>query len=557
MKRSFKVRISRKLIVIAGGVLVLCGGTGAAAVFIGTEALLGPSYLTLNGLSCTEVKTVKITKDKGFWIRKYVTTETTDGLSRVKTALRVASAVYAADKPDLVQVVVLDQKGPENRSDMRGRAIGADVIYIADTTKVHEDRAAVTYTARYVDKPATAGGLFYGEKIDMPLADIQGLVARLDDKTDCRKLEIAAPEGHTTPSGHGERTPTHGEAPADGHGAAAPAAHGEEATGHDVPVAEGEHGVPAEHGTEAPASGGGWLASLKGMVGLGGGVASVPAEDHGTPVHDTAPAEDSAALPAEAGHVAEPEAHGAPVEHGVAPAPESDAAHAAADPHGATAPTADVTAHAAEATDHGADAAVKPADEAAHVPTTEHEAASAHAAPAAAVTEAATAPAAHAEKANAAAEAAHADKVTPVEKAAAADEAGTAHKADAAKPTAEPPTADQGWLSSLKSMVLGDGEEAASVEEHSSAEPAPAASPAVATDGAAAPAANTADDYGKAFLAKLRAKKVDAATAPAKETPAPADASTSHAAPAEVQKVSQAAPPAEDSDVLPPKAHKP
>ena len=484
MKRSFKVRISRKLIVIAGGVLVLCGGTGAAAVFIGTEALLGPSYLTLNGLSCTEVKTVKITKDKGFWIRKYVTTETTDGLSRVKTALRVASAVYAADKPDLVQVVVLDQKGPENRSDMRGRAIGADVVYIADTTKVHEDRAAVTYTARYVDKPATAGGLFYGEKIDMPLADIQGLVARLDDKTDCRKLEIIAPEGHTTPSGHGVRKPAQGEA-----------------SGHDVPVAQGEHGAPAEHGTESPAAGGGWFASLKSVVGLGGGTAAAPAEGHDVPANDAAPAENSA------GHAAPDEIDGAPVEHGAAPAPESDAAHAAADAHGATAPKAD--------------AAVKRADKAAHAPTKEHEAASAHAKPA-----------------------------VPVEKAAAAD------KADAAKPADGPQNADRSWLSSLKSMVLGDGEEAAGVSEHGSTEPALAASPAAATDAAVAPA-GTADDYGKAFLAKLRAKRLDGAAAPAKEIPAPVDASTSPAAPAEVQKISQASPAAEDSDVLPPKAHKP
>jgi len=513
VKRSFKVRISRKLIVIAGGVLVLCGGTGAAAVFIGTEALLGPSYLTLNGLSCTEVKTVKITKDKGFWIRKYVTTETTDGLSRVKTALRVASAVYAADKPDLVQVVVLDQKGPENRSDMRGRAIGADVIYIADTTKVHEDRAAVTYTARYVDKPATAGGLFYGEKIDMPLADIQGLVARLDDKTDCRKLEIIAPEGHTTPSGHGVRKPAQGEA-----------------SGHDVPVAQGEHGAPAELGTESPAAGGGWFASLKSVVGLGGGTAAAPAEGHDVPANDAAPAENSAV------QAAPDEMDGAPVEHGAAPAPESDAAHAAADAHGATAPKAD--------------AAVKRADKSAHAPTKEHEAASAHAEPAVPVNEVTTAPAPHAEKVAAPDEAAPADNVAPVEKAAAAD------KADAAKPADGPQNADRSWLSSLKSMVLGDGEEAAGVSEHGSTEPALAASPAAATDAAVAPA-GTADDYGKAFLAKLRAKKLDGAAAPAKEIPAPVDASTSPAAPAEVQKISQASPAAEDSDVLPPKAHKP
>ncbi len=39
-------------------------------------------------------------------------------------------------KPDLVQVVVLDQNGPTLRSDIRGRAIGADVIYMPHPDKM-------------------------------------------------------------------------------------------------------------------------------------------------------------------------------------------------------------------------------------------------------------------------------------------------------------------------------------------------------------------------------------------------------------------------------------
>ncbi len=46
-----KIHLSRKLMLILGGVLVTLGGTGAAAVYIGADKLLGTSYAELNGLS--------------------------------------------------------------------------------------------------------------------------------------------------------------------------------------------------------------------------------------------------------------------------------------------------------------------------------------------------------------------------------------------------------------------------------------------------------------------------------------------------------------------------
>ena len=74
---------------------------------------------SVNGVSCTDVNLVTIKKQDRVWIRKYIKTEPTDGLTRVKTALRVAQAIYAQERPDLVQVVVLDENGPTLRSDIR------------------------------------------------------------------------------------------------------------------------------------------------------------------------------------------------------------------------------------------------------------------------------------------------------------------------------------------------------------------------------------------------------------------------------------------------------
>lgn len=274
-----KIHLSRKLMLILGGVLVTLGGTGAAAVYIGADKLLGPSYAELNGLECTEVKTVEIHKKDRFWVRKFITTdEPGDGLARVKTALRVAKTLQETKKADLVQVVVLDASGPKDRSGMRGRAVGADIIYVPDPSHVPEELSARVLTARYADGLAAPNGEFFGERVDMLEADIQALVAKLNDQTDCVKPEglVTEAEGEKA-EGHGETSAkdakdAHGEEPAEGHGEA----DGKGEDHGDAP--EGEHGEEtpiAEHGAEESK---GWMASLMGMVGLGG--EDAPAEGH-------------------------------------------------------------------------------------------------------------------------------------------------------------------------------------------------------------------------------------------------------------------------------------
>lgn len=351
-----KFRLSRKLILISGGVLVLLGGTGAAAVFIGTEAILGPSYEKINGLECVELTSVTIKKKDRFWVRKFVTTEPTDGLTRVKTALRVAKAVQEAEKADLVQVVVLDAKGPVKRADMRGRAVGADVVYVPDPSKIPEEANGQIFTARYVEKPANGSGQFYGEKISMTSDDIDHLVASLDDTANCVKPEVVLPEGQTAPSGHGEAPAGHGEAPA-AHGEdAAPAeGHGETPAGHGEAPASDEIASAEGHGA-APAETGGWFASLKGMV---FGAEETPA------------AEGHAATPAAEGHDSAPAADGpgeVAADHGAAPSHEAAAEPAAG--HGehpateeAAAPAAAHGAEPAAASEHSAEQATAPSHE--------------------------------------------------------------------------------------------------------------------------------------------------------------------------------------------------
>ncbi|CVI64555.1 conserved exported hypothetical protein [Agrobacterium salinitolerans str. Hayward 0363] len=282
MKAVFgRMRFSRKLVMIGGGILLLAGATGSAAVFIGSERLLGPSYASTNGLSCDAVQTVNIRKNGSLWVRKFIRTQGGDGAERLKTALRVAQAVYDKQKPDLVQVSVLDRNGPQLRSEMRGRAIAAQVVFIPDPAKIPEGADAHRYSAFYYDGAANGSGQFYGLRIDLPLEDTEAMAASLSDTADCATPAME-PEagGHETRSakGHGE-----GKGEAGGEHGVAPKEPGHDET---TPEPNGETPSPEAHGepaadellTSTPEAGGGRIFSLSYLKSLIFGKGSTTAQ---------------------------------------------------------------------------------------------------------------------------------------------------------------------------------------------------------------------------------------------------------------------------------------
>ncbi|RXT26678.1 hypothetical protein B5P46_13030 [Rhizobium leguminosarum] len=227
MKALLRIfRPSRKLAIIIGGVALLTGVSGGAAVYVGKDRLIGAAGGGY-GLECSDVNLVTIRKQDHVWVRKYIKTEPTDGMTRVKTALRVAQAVYAAQKPDLVQVVVLDENGPTLRADIRGRAIGADVVYIPHPDKTVPGLDDKSYTARYYDGKASENGLFFGERIEMPSDEIAMISAAFKDLEDCvDPVAVASTRNEekgkkATGGGHGAAPAAESEAApaAEGHGA--------------------------------------------------------------------------------------------------------------------------------------------------------------------------------------------------------------------------------------------------------------------------------------------------------------------------------------------------
>jgi hypothetical protein len=215
-----KFRLSRKLAIIVAGVVVLTGASGAAAIFVGRDAILGPPQSEISGVACTTVTTLRVTRDGQNWLRKYVRSEALDGSVRVKTALRVAGAMSNHEEADLYQVILLDAAGPVNRADMRGRAIGAEVLFARNPAAVPGMKAP--FVARYIDGPPAGNGEFYGTARELRLDEIKTIVTGMEDRADCIDPSAAEGEGgHTADAGKGAEA--HGKTEVAGHAEAAQA----------------------------------------------------------------------------------------------------------------------------------------------------------------------------------------------------------------------------------------------------------------------------------------------------------------------------------------------
>lgn len=225
-----KIRLSRKLALILGAVFLLLGGSGGAALFFFADRVTGlqTAKAEPDGKVCQDLRSEIIRKKDRHWVRQYVSVADGDGMARLRTALRVALAIQERDKPDLVQVAVLDARGPKVRADMRGRALGANVLLIAHPEKLPKDLPSASFAARYSDGIAGPDGLFYGMKIELTEDDVKNIAASISGRDLC---------GEPVPAKDGE-----GAAP--------------ETAGHDAPAAGG-HGAPATGGHDAaPAAAG-------------------------------------------------------------------------------------------------------------------------------------------------------------------------------------------------------------------------------------------------------------------------------------------------------------
>jgi len=304
-----KIRFTRKVLLISIGMLALLAGSGAAALYVGAGDMLktSPTEDSPIGGECTTIQTLVLkTPAKRLWLRKLIRMDHADGPQRIKTALRVAGLLANANPVDLIQVSVLDASGPELKSRMRGRAIGAEVV-IALQPKYLPDMKE-PFIVRYYEGMPSDEGVYYGERVSLELPEISALMAAMKtipDKQDCTDLtrsgddkqagkssdHIVSVEG--APSGHDKK----------------PGEHEKKAEDHGAPVEEHDAATSKEPS---------FLDSILGLVGLGGSEEK-PAEQHEATIEDNGDAVADDAIdpaPTSEDHAATPSEHGAqPIEN--------------------------------------------------------------------------------------------------------------------------------------------------------------------------------------------------------------------------------------------------
>lgn len=178
-----KIRLSRKMLVIVVGTIIIAGGASATVVYVAKDKIMGPSEETIVGGACTDVLTTVLkTPEDRLWMRKYIRMDNVDGTERIRTALRVVG-LLAKDSPvDLIQVSVLGKNGPTLRADMRARAIGAEVIFAVHPEYVPDMTGP--FIARYYEGQPNFEGRYYGERVSLDLSNIKTMMTAMHGKSD-------------------------------------------------------------------------------------------------------------------------------------------------------------------------------------------------------------------------------------------------------------------------------------------------------------------------------------------------------------------------------------
>jgi len=185
-------RILRISLAVLFGALCVGGAGGAAAVYYGPEELLGLSA-EKSGADCQTIASTKARDRDGIWIRQFIVTEPVDEQVRIRTALRVAESLRKVEAGHLIQISVLDSKGPTTVSGMRGRAIGAQVTLILSPVSDAEKQKG-EFSGFSMEGGAGSDGEFHGLRFNAKPEDLAAIAADFAEATGCSNdLEVSAP----------------------------------------------------------------------------------------------------------------------------------------------------------------------------------------------------------------------------------------------------------------------------------------------------------------------------------------------------------------------------
>ncbi|PWV97141.1 hypothetical protein DFR52_10752 [Hoeflea marina] len=221
--------LSRKLAVLAGGFLVILGASGTAAVMFAAPGGLIPGLGEPAGGHCDTIYHAAFKRAGEVRLFSVIRTDDQDPAMRVRTGLRLARVLTESRHADLVTVLVTDVHGPQQRTDLRGPAVGVEVVHAPDLNRTRATTRS--WEVRYIDTQPTSAGLYFGDRIDMSVTDIEKSMASIDKiegcdgdlaKAEAEAATAAKAGGHGKPAAGHDKPAEHAAAP-DAH--AKPAAH--------------------------------------------------------------------------------------------------------------------------------------------------------------------------------------------------------------------------------------------------------------------------------------------------------------------------------------------
>jgi len=203
-RRIFQIfRVSRKLALLAGGFLLVLGASGTAALVFAPANMI-PGFSVEAGGHCKTVYQSEFRRGKEKRLIAVISGDDLEPKERVKTGVRLARHLAETLNPDLVIVQMADHRGPITRAELRGSAIGAEIVYAPVPTKTLA--VSQPWEVRYTNTLPSSNGYYFGERVDMPQADIKALAQEIELVAGCdgdmvgEDAETASAGGNSEPA---------------------------------------------------------------------------------------------------------------------------------------------------------------------------------------------------------------------------------------------------------------------------------------------------------------------------------------------------------------------
>lgn len=196
-------RVSRKLALLSGGFLFVLGASGTAALVFAPATLI-PSFNDEAPGFCKTLYQSEFKRGDEKRLIAVISGNDIEPRERVKTGIRIARHLAEALHPDLVIVQVADSRGPMTRAELRGSAIGVEIVHAPNPTRTLA--TSKPWEVRYVDTIPTSAGHYFGQRVDMPLADIEALSNEIELVKGCdgdvidEGPKTVAAGGHSEPA---------------------------------------------------------------------------------------------------------------------------------------------------------------------------------------------------------------------------------------------------------------------------------------------------------------------------------------------------------------------